>query len=218
MKKIIWITVCFSVMFSLTNTCSATYLGGTSYGYVEKFNYGNQSSNDTIAIITGVHPQENGLHTAVSNAVSKESSTEKKNYILYKVHVNQSQNDYNVGRMNGQLLAQKFVVPDVIKSKPKLVFDIHENHYLRSGYAYSRFLYPISNNTLTKNYTETIVAKMPFLKIYSPPNPTSTKYVTIPIANEGIPTVVYETYAYDSMTRKTHDANLFVDTIDEMKL
>ncbi len=26
-------------------------------------------------------------------------------------------------------LAQKFVVPDVIKIKPKLAFDIHENRY-----------------------------------------------------------------------------------------
>jgi len=218
MKKIMGITACFLMLFSLINICSATYLGGTSYGYVEKFNYGNKSSNDTIAIITGVHPQENGLHTAVSNAVSKGSSIETKNYTVYKVHVTQSQDDYNVGRMNGQLLAQQFIVPDVIKSKPKLVVDIHENHYIRSGYAYPRFIYPISNGTLTKNYTETIVAKMPFLKIYTPPNPTSTKYVTIPISNAGIPTTIYETYAYDSVSKKTHDANLFVDTIDKMKL
>lgn len=218
MKKMIWITACFLMMFSLINICSATYLGGTSYGYVEKFNYGNQSSNDTIAIITGVHPQENGLHTAISNAVSKRSSDETKNYVVYKVHVNQSQDDYNMGRMNGQLLAQQFVVPDVIKINPKLVVDIHENHYIRSGYAYPRFLYPISNDTLTKNYTETIVEKMPFIKIYTPPNPTSAKYVTIPIANAGIPTIIYETHIYDSTTIKTRNANLFIDTIDKMKL
>jgi hypothetical protein len=123
-----------------------------------------------------------------------------------------------MGRMNGQLLAQQFVVPDVIKMKPKLVFDIHENHYIQSGYAYPRFLYPISNDNLTRNYTKMIVQKMPFLKNYVPPNPTSTKYVTIPIANAGIPTIIYETYTYDSMSRKTYNANLFVNTIDKMKL
>jgi hypothetical protein len=218
MKKIMGITMCFLLLFSLINICSATNLGGTSYGYVEKFTYGNQSSNDTIAIITGVHPQENGFHTAVSNAVSKGSGVETRNYIVYKVHVNQSQDDYNMGRMNGQLLAQQFVVPDVIKMKPKLVFDIHENHYIQSGYAYPRFLYPISKDNLTRNYTKMIVQKMPFLKIYAPPNPTSTKYVTIPISNARIPTVIYETYAYDSMSRKAYDANLFVNTIDKMKL
>ena len=218
MKKIMWITMCFLMTFLSINICSATYLGGTSYGYVEKFSYGNQSSNEHIAIITGVHPQESGLHIAVSNAVRNKSSVETKKYTLYKVHVNQSRDDYNKSRMNGQLLAQKFVVPDVIKTNPNVVFDIHENHYIRSGYKYSRFLYPVSNDTITRNYSKMIVAKMPFLKIYTPPNPTSTKYVTIPIGNAGIPAIIYETYAYDSMTRKTHDANLFVDTIDKMKI
>ena len=39
---------------------------------------------------------------------------------------------------------------------------------------------------------------MTFLRVYYPPNPTSTQYVTVPIANKGIPTIIYETYMYDS--------------------
>ena len=206
------------MIFSVIDASSATYIGGTSYGYVEKFNYGNQSSSQTIVIITGVHPQESGFHTAVSNAVKNMSGTEHKKYILYKVHVTQGASDYNTGRMNGQLLAQKFVVPDVIKIKPKLAFDIHENHGASSGYKYYRFFYPISNNDLTLGYCKYMTYRMPFLTIYYPPNPTSTKYVTQPIANAGIPTVIYETYFYDSATKKASDANAFIKTVEALLL
>ena len=37
-------------------------LGKTSKGYVEKLYYGNLSSNQTIALIVGVHVQESGMH------------------------------------------------------------------------------------------------------------------------------------------------------------
>ncbi len=216
MRRIIGIAVCFLMMFSVINSTSATYLGGTSYGYVEKFTYGNQSSNDNIAIITGVHPLESGFHTAMSNAVTKKSSTAHKKYTLYKVHVTQYASDYTKGRMNGQLLAQKFVVPDVVNYKRDFVFDIHENRYTQSGYAYPRFLYPISKDQYTLGIAKFITYRMPFLKIYSPPNPTSTQYVTQPIANARIPSVIYETYMYDSATRKATDANTFVNVIDNI--
>jgi hypothetical protein len=216
MKKIIGIALCLLMIFSAVNVSSAAYLGGTSYGYVEKFTYGNQNSNDNIAIITGVHPLESGFHTAVSNAVKTKSSIEHKKYTLYKVHVTKYASDYNKGRMNGQLLAQKFVVPDVTRNRPDFVFDIHENRYTQSGYVYPRFLYPISKDQYTMGIVGYITNRMPFLKIYSPPNPTSTQYVTQPIANAGIPTVIYETYMYDSVTRKTSDANSFINVIDNI--
>ncbi|MGF7119556.1 hypothetical protein [Methanobacterium oryzae] len=218
MRKIIGALICLLLIFSVIDASSAIYLGGTSYGYVEKFNYGNQSSNQKIVIITGVHPKEYGFHNAISRVVKNKSSIEHKRYIVYKVHVTKDASDYYKGRMNGQLLAQKFVVPDVIKIKPKLAFDIHENRYTTSGYTYPRFLYPISKDQYTLGIAKFITYRMTFLKIYSPPNPTSVRYVTQPIADQGIPTIVYETYMYDSAARKASDANLFVKTVDNMLL
>ena len=186
----------------------------TSIGYVEKEIYGNQSSNQTIVLIVGVHPQENGIHTAVANALENQTLDLTKRYVIYKVHVTQNASDYAQGRMNGQLLAQKFVVPDVSKENPILVLDIHENHYLDSGYDYSRFLYPISNTTITTTYANEIISKMPFLVIYTPLNPTSTKYVTVPIANYGIPTIIYETFINDETEKKVSDANAFINALN----
>ncbi len=191
-------------------------IGSTSYGYVEKKFYGNQSSNQTIVLIIGVHPQENGIHTAIYNALVSKSSTLTKRYVLYYVHVTQDANDYNKGRMNGQLLGQQFIVPDVSSETPMLVLDCHENHGADSGYAYYRFLYPISNTNITTTYANEIIRQMPFLVIYSPPNPTSTQYVTVPIANQGITTLIYETYTYDSATKKASDANTLINALDSL--
>lgn len=57
---------------------------------------------------------------------------------------------------------------------------------------------------------------MPFLKVYVPPSGTSPKYVTKPIASKGIPTIIYETYKYDSYTKKVADANLFINTLNKL--
>ena len=189
-------------------------IGSTSYGYVEKYVYGNQKSNQTIAIIIGVHPQENGIHTAIANALASKSSSLTKRYVLYYVHVTQNTDDYTQSRMNGQLLAQQFVVPNVPKENPMLAVDIHENHGADSGYQYYRFLYLISNTSITKTYANQIISQMPFLVIYTPPNHTSPQYVTVPIANKGIPTMIYETYLNDSTAKKISDANAFISALD----
>ena len=199
---------------TISTSNGANVIGSTSYGYVEKKVYGNQNSNQTIALIIGVHPQENGIHTAIANALASKSASLTKRYVLYYVHVTQNADDYNQGRMNGQLLAQQFVVPDVSKENPMLAVDIHENHGADSGYAYYRFLYLISNTAITKTYANQIISQMPFLVIYTPPNHTSPQYVTVPIANKGIPAMIYETYLSDSTAKKNSDANAFISALD----
>lgn len=198
-----------------TNTILTTNQGSTSYGYVEKEVCGNQSSNQTVVVIVGVHPMENGIHTAVANDLESKSSSLSKRYVIYKVHVTKDASNYKKGRMNGQLLAQKFVVPDVSSENPMLVVDVHENHYKSSGYAYCRFLYLISSGDKTTSYANEIISEMSFLRIYSPPNHTSPQYVTVPIANKGIPTIIYETYTDDSSAKKVSDASAFVDALDK---
>lgn len=188
----------------------------TSYGYVEKEFYGNQTSNQSIVLIVGVHPLENGIHAAIADVISNKSSNLSKRYVLYTVHVTQDANDYSKGRMNGQLLAQQFIVPNVSSENLFLAVDIHENNYQSSGYTYYRFLYLISNTAKTSGYADQIISEMPFLTIYSPPNPTSTPYVTIPIANMGISTMVYETYLKDTAAQKASDARAFIDALDNI--
>ncbi len=196
-------------------------IGSKDYGYVEKKIYGNKNSNQTIVLIIGVHPQENGIHTAIANALASKSSKLTKRYVLYYVHVTKDVNDYDKSRMNGQKLALYIVVPDVPKEHPMLVVDNHENHGADSGYKYYRFLYPISKTSITTTYANKIISQMKLINsksstliIYTPPNPTSPQYVTIPIANKGITTLIYETYISDSTTQKAIDANALIDALD----
>ena len=150
----------------------------------------------------------------IANTVKNKSKSLDYKYIVYKIHVTKSASNYTQGRMNGQLLAQKFVVPDVIKIKPTFVFDVHENHGASSGYTYYRFLYPISTGAYTQGIARFITYRMSSLVIYTPPNPTSPQYVTGKIANAGIPSIILETYHFDSASKKLLDAMKFVNVVD----
>jgi hypothetical protein len=215
MRKIIGIALCLIFVFSIVDASFAgTFLGSTKNGWVEKQVYGNPSSSQTIVIITGVHPREYQFHNAMATALSSKSKSLSKKYVLYKIHVTKNPMNYYKGRMSGQILAYKYVVPDVKKIRPKFVVDVHEDRWKSSGYKYCRFLDPISKTWITKNYISKIRQKMPSLVMYSAPGGTSPKYVTKPIARKGIPTVVYETYKLDSYSKKLSDANQFISALD----
>jgi hypothetical protein len=206
-----------------TVTSNSNIIGSTSYGYVEKKIYGNKSAKQTIVLIIGMHPQENGIHTAIYNAITSKSSQLTKRYVLYYIHVTKDASDYSKGRMNGQLLGQKFIVPDVANEHPMLVLDNHENHGADSGYKYYRFLYPISKTTTTTKYANEIISQVKLINskaskllIYTPPNPTSPQYVTVPIANKGITTIIYETYLSDSAAQKAVDANAIIGALESL--
>ncbi len=200
---------------SIENNSSGLILGNKSYGYVEKEVYGNQDSEETIAIITGVHPRESGFHNATAAALKNKSQFLSKKYVIYKIHVTKSPLHFTIGRMNGQLIANKIVVPDVIKTKPQLVVDIHEDLWKETGYKYPRFIYPVSKDDETMNYVNNITQNISFLKKYSPGG-SSPLYVTKPIANKGIHAIVYETYKKDPYKKKYSDASQFIDVLDKL--
>ena len=200
---------------SLNNKSVGEIIGNTSYGYVEKEVYGNLSSNETIVIITGVHPRESGFHNATAAALKDKSPNLSKKYVLYRIHVTKSALNFDTGRMNGQLLANKFVVPDVIKIKPQIAVDIHEDLGESVGYSYNQFIYPISTDNKTRNYVNGITQNMSFLNVYYPGG-SSPAYVTKPIAREGISAMVYETYKKDPYEKKYSNACQFIDVLDKL--
>lgn len=191
-------------------------LGHNNYGWCEKETYGNQNSGDTVVLITGVHPREAEFHNITAIALKNKSSQLSKKFIIYKIHVTTDPMDFTWGRMYGQLIANKFVVPDVKQINPKLVVDIHEDSGEYVGYKCNRFIYPISKGDKTTSYINNIIQKMPFLSLYSPQGGTSPSFVTKPLANEGIPSLVYETYKYDPPEKKYSDACQFIDTLDKL--
>jgi hypothetical protein len=195
---------------------SLEMIGNTSYGYVVKEGpFGNTSSNVKIAYIVGVHPLESEAHQAMVQSITDHNSTLKYCYYIYRVNVTENGDNYNIGRMNGQLLANKFVVPDIEKQNFQLTIDVHSNV---GNWAETRFLFAPVNGTKAESIAMSIKNQLHWLTYYVPPDPTSPSYVTIPLINAGIPAIVYETYHNDSYaTIKTH-ADEFLITVDNLSI
>ena len=197
-------------------------LGGTSKGIVTKSGpYGNPNSTRKIAIIVGVHPLEANSHRAIVESILNNSSSLNSSYYIYSISVTEGTGDYRNGRINGQYLASKYAVPDIKKNHFQLAIDVHSNRGSDTGYKENRFLsVPVKSNK-SKSIASKIIKEIPWLVYYIPPNekgPKSPKYVTIPLINSKIPSIVYETYMYESYGTTLEHANEFIKTVDNIKL
>jgi hypothetical protein len=191
-------------------------MGINDYGYVVREGpYGNQSANITVAYILGVHPLEFKSHWAIKKALMERKDTLKYKYYVYEVSVLQDRYDYNLGRMHGQELAQNYVVPDITNGRYQLAIDVHSN---RGNYSEKRFISVPIIDKGSEEAAQQIVDKIFWLKFYIPPiekGPTSGPHVSIPLIKSGTPTIVYETYGYDSYEQVVRQAFNMVDGVDE---
>lgn len=197
-------------------------LGNTSKGTVTKSGpYGNLNSNRKIAIIVGVHPIEANSHRAMVASILILSESLNSSYYIYKINVAKDASSYNKGRMNGQLLANKYAVPDIKKNHFQLVIDVHSNRGKYAGYKKNRFLSVPVKSKKSKLIASKIITKAPWLVYYIPPSgkgPKSPRYVTIPLIKSGTPAIVYETYTYDTYKIMVKHASKFIRAVDTIKL
>ena len=205
-------------------------LGKTSKGYVEKLYFGNLSSTKTIALIVGVHVQESGMHKAIYKSLVKQTNKLKRKYVLYYIHVTKDQNSYSKSRMNGQILGNKYIIKDIANEKPQITTDIHETNYKLSGYKYPRFIHMISNKNIksvkiSKNvhkksslYLNRLLKLAPHIKRFDPQLGSSPAYITVPIANKGLVSYIYETEASYSTTVKQNYADKYIKALDKVNL
>lgn len=175
--------------------------------------YGNINSPVKIAIIVGVHPLESKSHKAMIESINEAKSLNYC-YYIYEINVIKDPSNYDKGRMNGQLLANEFVVPNINNQNYNLVVDIHSNE---GNYKEKWFIFAPMEDKNSKSYALKIVNNISGLVYYNPPSQTSPKYVTIPIINTGKPALVYETYLYDSYgVTKAHEEKL-LNSIENLK-
>jgi hypothetical protein len=123
--------------------------------------------------------------------------------------------------MNGQLLANKYAVPDIKKNHFQLVIDVHSNRGKYAGYKKNRFLSVPVKAKKSKLMASKIITKVPWLVYYIPPSgkgPKSPRYVTIPLIKSGTPAIVYETYTYDTYGVMVKHACKFIRVVDTIKL
>ena len=205
-------------------------LGKTSKGYVEKLYFGNLSSSKSIALIVGVHVQESGMHKAIYKSLAKQTNKLKRKYVLYYIHVTKDQNSYSKSRMNGQILGNKYIIKDIAIEKPQITTDVHETNYKLSGYKYPRFIHMISNKDIksvkiTKNlhkksslYLKRLLKLAPHIKRFDPQLGSSPAYITVPIANKGLVSYIYETELSYSTKVKQNYADKYVKALDKVNL
>ncbi len=194
-------------------------LGGTDYGNVIKEGpYGNASSPVKVAFIVGVHPWEYVAHNMAMESIENHSKSLKYCYYIYRVNVTEGIDDYDTGRMNGQLLANKYVVPDIINQDFQFVVDVHSNKGSLDNYAVGWFINVPCEDNQSSKLAYQIQARVPGLVQYDPPDPTSPTYVTIPIIRNGTPAVIYESYQYDSPDTEQSRMDEVVSAVDNLPL
>lgn len=191
-----------------------TTLGSTDYGSVKILEpYGNSSSAVKIAFIVGVHPLENKTHKTLVNILSNEENL-KYSYYIYQINVTKDIGDYSTGRMNGQLLAQNFVVIDALDKNFCLVIDVHSNE---GNWDENQFLFAPDSSGKSEELGEKITSNCSFLAYYVPPSATSPEFVTIPLINNGVPAVIYEEYYLNSQDMMNQHIKSLIQTVDSLK-
>jgi hypothetical protein len=167
-------------------------LADNDLGTVEKIIYGNESANNSIALITGIHPREK-LSINPEIKAAKEFADNDTKIIHYQVNVTKNPKNYEKGRANGESLVHDFVNPDVTRSDADCVIISHshvewygEGFYLATPEMDNKSVKVASkiNRTTDFNYyprtgNETYKS-------------TSAVLVSKPIAQAGYPTFVYE--------------------------
>jgi len=201
---------------STSSKAPSAILAKTNDSYVIKEGpYGNTTSNVTIAYIVGVHPRESSAHHAIIEAVRESDSSLEKEYYLYIINAPLYGDNYPQERLNGQLLAKNYVVPDIINNSYQLAVDVHSSN---GSYSVNRFVFAPIQETKSITISRELRNKISWLKYYYPRDPSSTEYVTIPLIKAGIPSIVYETYKYDSNTTTREHAQEFLEVIDKSQL
>jgi hypothetical protein len=180
--------------------------------------YGNKSSNEKIALIIGVHPLESNSHNALLNLIKNKSKSLNHCYYIYIINVTKDKNDFDKGRLNGQILAKYFVVPDIIESNYTFVVDIHSH---RSDYIEDNFIVSPINDKKSEEIGYNIIKGIKGMHIlkFEPAtdnSPSSPEYVTIPIIKNGTPSIIYETLINEPTNTTYSYLSQFIDNLDSL--
>ncbi len=189
----------FIIVSEITSN-NSTILGESELGKVSlEGPYGNPNSENKIAVIVGVHPLEHKAHDSILKYLREYSSSLNSSYYVYVVDVTKDKDDFDKSRMNGQLLARDYVVPDIVSKNYSFNVDVHGN---RGVYTQNNFIIAPFNDKKSTFIGKEIIRDISGLGIldFVPADdghPTSPDYVSIPILNNGTPSLIYETCIYE---------------------
>ena len=196
---IIFTVVVSYILFTEINSYPSIVLGESELGKVSlEGPYGNPNSNNKIAIIIGVHPLEYKAHESILKYLKEHSKSLNSSYYVYVVNVTKDKDDFDKSRINGQILARDYVVPDIVNKDYDFSIDIHGN---REVYSQNNFIIAPLNDKQSIIIGKEIIKNIYGMGIlnFTPADdghPTSPNYVSIPILKNGTPSLIYETSIY----------------------
>ncbi len=199
---------------------NAELLGKNNIGTVHLHGpFGNSKSNIKIAYLIGMHPLESKAHRSLFDTILDKNDSLNYCYYIYNINVLNELDTETEGRMDGQLLAQEFVAPHIIKNKYDLFIDIHSNKGLKGKGTYKKtnFVFAPGFDEESTNIMNTFLDKIEEIVYYAPEYRTSPPYITIPVVESGIPTIVYETYSYEPIEKTYNLSEKLVNTIDNLE-
>jgi hypothetical protein len=167
-------------------------LADNDLGSVERITYGCETSAETIALITGIHPTEKlSIEPEIQAAKQYANGHQDKKIIHYQINATKDGDDK--GSSNGEKLAHDHVVPDVTKSDANCVIIAH-SHAGDNGKGY--YLTTPQMDDASVEIARKILATSDF-EYYQKTggdayDSASAKLVPCPIAKAGYPTFVYE--------------------------
>ncbi|BBL62094.1 hypothetical protein MARBORIA2_09640 [Methanobrevibacter arboriphilus] len=198
------------------NKVSSKILGKNKLGHVELVGpYGNIDSKIKIAYIIRIYPSENNFQTALYESLA--NSNLKYAYYVYKITLaNNSNQDFE--KMNTQLLAQEYIIPNIKLNKYNLVIDIHSNRGINvNGSDKTNFMFAPKNSTSSKIIANKIIKNITGFSYYYPEFQTNSSYYTEQLIKSGIKTIIYETSFNESNTTLSYIQNLITE-VDKLAL
>lgn len=192
------------------NTLGSVYLHGP---------YGNLESDVKIAYNIGMHPLESKSHRALFETIISKSDELRYQYYIYNIIVKGELDKKTEGRMDGQLLAQEFVAPHIIENEYTFFVDVHSNKGQRGPGKYEKtnFIFAPGFDEESTEYMNILLFQIDEICYYAPEYRTSPEYITIPVVKSGIPTIVYETFSYEAMSRTYDLASCLVQKVDALE-
>lgn len=208
-----------SMMNTPDNVYNITNVRCNANGTVYKIEAGNMSSNETVGLILGVHPREHEIHEAVNNTIyniTSENGTHNltKKYVIYYIKTKDNLTSSENTRPTGEELANKFIVPNIVKDKPFIILDIHK---INPYYEYSNFIFSLSNRTNTVDSYISHIANDVNLVDYQFSEGTNPEKVTKPIASKGVTTLLMETSITNALMEKQKTADNLIKSLDSLE-
>ena len=214
---IILLMIIVTVPYLIYEWHSHENIGSNERGYVTKDIYNHYGSEQTIILITGIHPRENLAINPEIESAKRFALTHNARMVNYNVTVTKDPEDYKNSRYNGEHLVSEFVLPDIYKSKADAVIISHSHI---EGYGEGFYIATPAMDEASVKLAENIKnSEIDFNYYKTPENTTyestSIELVSKPLADAGYPTLVYEipeNITEQESTDRTYD--LLVKTYD----